>query len=81
MLPTLINSKGELAVNVVEVPNVNTNNSSRSTNISTSNSINTKARPSPTGIVGLMVDATILVLIANIQRRVIKTKATFQKNG
>eukprot|EP00957_Ditylum_brightwellii_P003817 290053-Ditylum_brightwellii.AAC.1 len=81
MLPTLINSKEELTINVVKEQNVNTNNSSISTSISTSNSINTKTSPSPTSIVGLMVDATILVLIANIQHRVMKTKQPSKKMG
>eukprot|EP00957_Ditylum_brightwellii_P019387 1462415-Ditylum_brightwellii.AAC.1 len=74
MLPTLISSKRELAINIAEEPNVNANNSSTSTSISTINSINTKTSPSPTSTVELMVDATILVLIANIQHRVIRTK-------
>eukprot|EP00957_Ditylum_brightwellii_P185347 14113149-Ditylum_brightwellii.AAC.1 len=78
MLPTLINSKGELAVNVVEEPNINANNSSTSASISTINGISTKIIPSPTSIVGLMVDTTILVLVANIQHRVIKTKQPFK---
>eukprot|EP00957_Ditylum_brightwellii_P152052 11577706-Ditylum_brightwellii.AAC.1 len=54
---------------MVVVLNANLSNS----NNSTSNSIKNRTSPSPISIVGLMVDATILVLVAEIQHRVIET--------